>query len=80
MALAALNKKSMSKILGAVDGLIKVPARRFWVDYDEEADILYLSFRHPQKATDSELREDGVIVRKHADQVVGLTILDASKR
>jgi uncharacterized protein YuzE len=80
MALAALNKKSMSKILGAVDGLIKVPARRFWVDYDEEADILYLSFRHPQKATDSELRKDGVIVRKHADQVVGLTILDASKR
>ncbi len=80
MALAALTKKDLNKILGAVDGLINVPARRFWVDYDDEADVLYLSFRRPQKATDSELRDDGVIVRKHGDQVVGLTILDASKR
>ncbi len=80
MAVAALSKKDLGKILGAVDGLLTVPAKRFWVDYDDEADVLYLSFRRPQKATDSEMRDDGVIVRKHGDRVVGLTILDASKR
>ena len=25
---------------------------RFSVDYDKEADVLYISFRRPQKATD----------------------------
>jgi uncharacterized protein YuzE len=80
MASAALSSKDLQKIVGAVEGLLTVPARRFWVDYDDEADVLYLSFRKPQKATDSELRGDGVIVRKRGKEIVGLTILDASKR
>ena len=80
MALAALTKTKLDKILGAVDGLLRVPARRFWVDYDEEADVLDLSFRRPQHAADSELRDDGIIVRTHGGEVVGLTILEASKR
>jgi len=48
--------------------------------YDEEADVLYLSFRRPQRATDSEVRDDGIIVRKRGKEIVGLTILDASTR
>ena len=80
MALAALRKTDVNKILRAVDGLIHLPTHRFWVDYDEEADVLYLSFRRAQRATDSELRDDGVIVRTRGREVVGLTILDASKR
>jgi uncharacterized protein YuzE len=51
-----------------------------WIDYDEEADVLYLSFRRPQKATDSQMREDGVIVHTRGKQIVGLTILEASTR
>jgi uncharacterized protein YuzE len=51
-----------------------------WVDYDKEADVLYISFDRPQEATDSEMLEDGVILRYRSDKVVGLTILDASKR
>ncbi len=80
MALAAITKKDVTKILGAVGGFLKIPAKRFWVDYDEEADVLYLSFRKPQHASESDLRDDGVIVRKSRGEVVGLTILDASKR
>ncbi len=80
MALAAITKKDVTKILGAVDGFLKIPAKRFWVDYDEEADVLYLSFRKPQHASESDLRDDGVIVRKSRGEVVGLTILDASNR
>jgi uncharacterized protein YuzE len=51
-----------------------------WIDHDEEADVLYLSFRRPQRATDSELRDDGIVVRKRGKEIVGLTILDASIR
>jgi uncharacterized protein YuzE len=29
-------------------------------DFDEEADVLYVSFERPQGATDNELIEDGV--------------------
>ncbi len=57
--------------------------RRFnklWIDYDEEADVLYLSFERPQKATDSEMRDDGVLLRYKRDKLVGITILEASKR
>lgn len=80
MAVRSVGQLDVEEILGAVRGLLKVPARRFWVDYDEEADVLYLSFKRPQRATESELREDGVIVRTRAGEIVGLTILEASAR
>jgi uncharacterized protein YuzE len=50
------------------------------LDYDAEADVLYISFRRPQHATDSELREAGIIVHRRGRQMVGLTILEASNR
>ncbi len=56
------------------------PQRTMWLAYDEEADTLYINFKKPSFATDSELTEDDVIVRYEGDQVVGYTILHASKR
>jgi len=50
------------------------------VDYDDEADVLYLSFRKPQHATESALNEEGIIVRTRVKEIVGLTILNASTR
>jgi uncharacterized protein YuzE len=72
--------KDLARILKAVPQLVRFPAKQIWIDYDEEADVLYLSFRKPQKATDSELREDGIIVHRSGKKVVGLTIQDASTR
>jgi uncharacterized protein YuzE len=80
MAIEALNRREVRTILENLGGFLKVPARRYWIDYDEEADVLYLGFRTPQRATNSELLEDGVIVRKAGGKVVGLTILNASSR
>ena len=40
-------------VFQAVPLLTRFPSRHFWVDYDEEADVLYISFKRPQKATDS---------------------------
>ena len=51
-----------------------------WVDYDKEVDVLYISFRRPQRATDSEMLEEGILLRYKDDELVGITILDASKR
>lgn len=49
------------------------------VDYDKDADVLYVNFGKPQKADDSIQGEDGIIRRKKGKKIVGLTILNASR-
>ena len=80
MAVATVTERDLKAIVSNVSGFLKIPAKHYWVDFDQEADVLYISFRKPQHATDSEMRDDGVIIRKRRDEVVGLTILDASQR
>lgn len=48
--------------------------------YDAEADTLYVSFKQPSHATDSELTDDDVILRYEGDEIIGFTILRASTR
>ncbi len=67
-------------IFRAVPYLTRFPSRRFWVDYDAEADVLYISLERPQRATDSEMTDDGVLLRYRDQRLVGVTILDASRR
>lgn len=52
---------------------------KLFVDYDQEADVLYVSFGNPQKADDSVQGKDGIIRRKKGDEIIGLTILNASR-
>ncbi len=52
---------------------------KLFIDYDEEADVLYISFGKPQKADDSVHGEDDIIRRKKGNKIVGLTILNASR-
>ncbi len=80
MALEQLRQRYVTRLLRAVPALVGLPAERSTVDYDSEADVLYISFERPQKATDSEIRDDGVIIHRRGTQVVGVTILDASTR
>jgi uncharacterized protein YuzE len=56
------------------------PRQSVWLTYDAEADALYINFKRPSHATDSELTENDVIVRYEGDEVVGLTVLHASQR
>jgi len=58
----------------------ETPGRSVWVSYDAEADVLYVNFRKPSRATDSEITEDDVIVRYEGDEIVGVTVLHASQR
>ena len=50
------------------------------IRYDAEADALYINFKKPSHATDSELTDDDILVRYEGEEVVGLTVLHASKR
>ena len=54
--------------------------RLVWMSYDAEADALYVNYKKPSHATDSELTDDDVIVRYEGEEVVGYTILHASQR
>lgn len=67
-------------IIQAVPSLVNFPTNKYWVDYDREADVLYISFERPQAATDTRETEDGVLLRYRDRELVGVTVLDASTR
>lgn len=56
------------------------PRGYLWSSYDPEADVLYINFMKPSQATDSELTEDDIIIRYEGEEVIGITVLHASKR
>jgi len=80
MAREALTKSILTEVFKATPHLLRFPKNKVWIDYDKEADVLYLSFDRPQKATDSEMLDNGVLLRYKSDKLVGMTILEASKR
>ena len=66
-------------VVDAIPMLLDFPAKRFHVDYDKEADVLYISFERPQKVTDTEVTDEGILLRYRGDKLVGVTILNASR-
>ena len=56
------------------------PQRYLWLSYEPEADVLYINFKKPSHATDSEITDDDVIVRYEGEKVIGFTVLHASMR
>ncbi|MCH8994619.1 MAG: DUF2283 domain-containing protein [Chloroflexi bacterium] len=53
--------------------------QRFDWDYDEEADVLYVTFNNTE-ATDSDLTGDDIVLRYREDELIGVTVLHASTR
>jgi len=70
----------IQQYLKIVPAVKQSPQRYLWSSYDGEADVLYINFKKPSHATDSEITDDAVIIRYENDDVIGLTILHASKR
>ena len=79
-AVNTVNKEMIDSCLGLSSELAKLPVKRIWVDYDKEADVLYLSFRKPQRAKKTVERDDDILIRTDGDKIVGITILDVSSR
>jgi len=80
MAKEIMREEMIKEVFRATPHLLKFPTGRMWIDYDKEADVLYINFKRPQKATDSEMLKSGILIRYRGEQVVGITVLDASKR
>ena len=75
-----MGKVMTGQVLEVVPLLLRLGSNRIWMDYDEEADVLYMSFGEPQEADDSELTEEEMIVRYKGDEVIGVTVLNAKER
>lgn len=71
---------NIEEYLKLVPTLRQSPSHLLWSSYDTEADTLYVNFKKPSRATDSDLTDDDVIIRYEDGEIVGLTILHASKR
>lgn len=72
--------ENVTDYLKLIPVIQQTPGKYLWSSYDAEADVLYINFKKPSHATDSELMDDDVIVRYEGDEVVGMTILHASTR
>jgi uncharacterized protein YuzE len=71
---------NVANYLDLVPALLRAPHKTVWSSYDAETDVLYLNFKKPAAATESELTDDDIIVRYEGNEVIGLTILHASAR
>jgi len=82
--MATMTAKKMDDFIGKcmtmASDMVKLPAQHVWLHYDKEADVLYMSFRKPQRATKTIETDDDILIRKDGKDIVGLTILNASTR
>ena len=75
---AKTTQELASRCVALVHDVLQLPVQSVWIDYDKEADVLYMSFRRPQRATRTvEVNED-ILVRKDGRRIVGVTIMNAS--
>ncbi|HWQ18532.1 MAG TPA: DUF2283 domain-containing protein [Methanotrichaceae archaeon] len=70
----------VDRILALVPQILGLPHKKMWINYDQDADVLYINFKKPGHADDSELTDDDIVIRYENGQVIGMTILNASKR
>ena len=75
---ARRTEQLVSRCSAMVRDVLQLPARNVWIDYDEQADVLYMSFRKPQRATKTVEVSKDILVRKDGRSIVGVTIMNAS--
>ena len=75
-----LTKELSKEVQKIVPLVLEFKQEHLFFDYDKEADVLYISFQHPQQATDSELLPSDMIVNYRKGEIVGITILNAKKK
>lgn len=71
---------AIQNYLDLIPTVKQTPYQYLWSSYDAEADVLYINFKKPSHATDSELTDDDVIIRYEGHEIIGLTILHVSRR
>ena len=67
------------EVIDAIPSILKIHATEFSMDYDKDADVLYISFKRPQNATDTDILDNGILVRYRNHEIVGITVIGASR-
>ncbi len=84
--MATLSSKKTEDFIGKcvtiASNILKLTSKfnHLWLDYDKEADVLYMSFKKPQKATKTIETDNDILIRKDGKDIVGITIMNASTR
>jgi uncharacterized protein YuzE len=60
---------------------LKLPQTMVSIDYDDEADVLYVKFKHTKIVDNDALDEKGLVTASldECGKIVGLVIMEASK-
>lgn len=75
MAIADVNE-----YLKLVPAVKNSPHGCIWLSYEPESDTLYINFKKPSHATDSEITDDDIIIRYEGEEIIGYTVLHVSER
>ena len=73
-------REDVKKYLDLALDVMNINKNNVWINHDKEADVVYINFKRSPQHDDSELTDDDIIIRYEEEEVVGLTILHASKR
>nr|VFJ99025.1 MAG: Protein of unknown function (DUF2283) [Candidatus Kentron sp. H]VFJ99090.1 MAG: Protein of unknown function (DUF2283) [Candidatus Kentron sp. H]VFK03837.1 MAG: Protein of unknown function (DUF2283) [Candidatus Kentron sp. H] len=61
-----MNTQSLCHVVAqSIPLLLDFPTRGFSVDYDRDADVLYISFDRPQNVTDSEMMDSSCDIEEN---------------
>lgn len=71
---------TITELFEVLPHIKKIGAKHLWFDFDEEADVLYISLERPQRATDTDILDDGTLIRLRGKKIVGITITNFSKK
>ncbi|MDY0092890.1 MAG: DUF2283 domain-containing protein [Candidatus Vecturithrix sp.] len=80
MATQLIDNPMIRTCVGVSSLLTRLKKPHIWIDYDQEADVLYLSFRKPQKAKKTIEFDEDTLIRTDGREIVGITIMNASVR
>lgn len=78
--MALIETAGVRQYLTLLPTVKDAPQQSVWLTYDQDADVLYVNFRKPSVATDSELTDDDVVIRYANEEIIGFTVLHASER
>lgn len=73
-----MEKADVMNIIKAIPYLTSLPIDHMWMDYDREADVLYITFNR-EPADDTEMSDENILFRYKGDKLVGITVIGASK-
>ncbi len=79
-ALTQKTENFVANCLIMASDILRLSTQQAWIDYDKEADVLYMSFRRPQRATNTIEMDEDVLLRKDGNEIVGITIMNVSTR